>query len=113
MPISPCLAPIYSVVIAIYRNADVLTTFVHIYLMNDLWQENIVEDEMIIDQRHHRHFVARKGELLRQITEECGGVSVSFPRFGVKSDKVVLKGPAECVKAAKTRISDIVLDLVR
>jgi len=67
---------------------------------------------MVIDQRHHRHFVARKGELLRQIIEEFGGISVSFPRFGVKSDKVVLKGAAECVKSAKTRILDIVQDLV-
>lgn len=73
--------------------------------------ENIVEDEVLIDQRHHRHFVARKGELLRQISEEFGGTSVSFPRFGVKSDKVVLKGAVECVKSAKARLLDIVQDL--
>jgi transcription antitermination factor NusA-like protein len=73
--------------------------------------DNVVEEEMLVDQRHHRHFVSRKCEVLHQVAEEHGGISISFPRFGVKSDKVVLKGPAECVKSAKTRILDIVHDL--
>jgi rRNA processing protein Krr1/Pno1 len=72
---------------------------------------NVVEVELNIDPRYHRHFVARKGELLHQICEENGGVVVSFPRFGVKSDKVVLKGAAQCVETARQRILGIVADL--
>ena len=43
---------------------------------------------MTVDAKHHRHFVAKRGEVLRQIGDEFGGVVVSFPRSGVVSDKV-------------------------
>ena len=43
---------------------------------------------MTVDPKHHRYFVARRGEVLRQIGDEFGGVIVSFPRSGVSSDKV-------------------------
>lgn len=43
---------------------------------------------MTVDPKHHKHFVARRGEVLRQIGDEFGGVIVSFPRSGVDSDKV-------------------------
>lgn len=43
---------------------------------------------MIVDAKHHRYFVAKRGEVLRNIGEEFGGVVVSFPRPGVTSDKV-------------------------
>lgn len=46
---------------------------------------------MVVEPRHHKHFVARRGEVLHKITDECGGVTISFPRPGVQSDKVVLK----------------------
>ncbi|XP_066966353.1 vigilin [Macrobrachium rosenbergii] len=71
----------------------------------------IVEDTMTVDPKHHRHFVARRGEVLRQIGDQYGGVTVSFPRAGVQSDKVTLKGAKECVEAAKARISEIVTEL--
>ena len=51
-------------------------------------QDNVVEEQMTVDPKHHKHFVARRGEVLRQIGEEFGGVIVSFPRSGVDSDKV-------------------------
>jgi len=66
-----------------------------------------------VEPRHHRHFVSRKADVVRQISDECGGVSILFPRVGVKSDKVVLKGARQCVDAARQRILDIVADLVR
>ncbi len=50
--------------------------------------DNVVEETMTVDPKHHRHFVARRGEVLRQIGDEFGGVIVSFPRSGVASDKV-------------------------
>jgi len=73
--------------------------------------DNIVEDTMTVDPKHHRHFVARRGQVLRQIGEEFGGLVVSFPRAGVTSDKVNLKGARNCVDAGKLRIQEIVKDL--
>ena len=75
-------------------------------------QDNIVEAEMDVDPKHHRHFVARRGEVLHVIAQEYGGVTVSFPRSGVKSSKVTLKGAKDCVEGAKNRIAEIVDDLV-
>ena len=51
-------------------------------------QDNVVEETMTVDAKHHRYFVAKRGEILRNIGEEFGGVVVSFPRPGVTSDKV-------------------------
>ena len=47
---------------------------------------------MHVDPKYHRHFVAKRGELLHEISDQNGGVTVSFPRSGVDSDRVVLKG---------------------
>jgi hypothetical protein len=55
-----------------------------------MFQDNVIEETMTVDVKHHRHFVAKRGEILRQIGEEFGGVVVSFPRSGVVSDKVRL-----------------------
>ncbi len=73
--------------------------------------DNIIEDTMTVDPKHHKHFVARRGDVLRKIGDEFGGVVVSFPRAGVTSDRVNLKGARNCVDAAKARILDIVQDL--
>ena len=73
----------------------------------------MTEVELSVDARHHRHFVSRKADVVRQIVDECGGVSIVFPRYGSRSDKVVVKGPKQCVDAARLRILDIVADLVR
>jgi len=74
--------------------------------------DNIVEDTMTVDPKHHRYFVARRGEVLRKIGDEFGGVVVSFPRNGVASDKVSLKGARNCIEGAMARIEEIVQDLV-
>lgn len=68
---------------------------------------------MEVDVRHHRHFVCRRGQVLRELAEEYGGVAVSFPRTGSNSQKVTLKGAKDCVEAAKRRIQEIIEDLVR
>nr|CAD7196081.1 unnamed protein product [Timema douglasi] len=73
--------------------------------------DNIVESEMVVEPRHHRHFVARRGEVLHRISDECGGVMISFPRPGVVSDRVVLKGAKDCIELAKLRIQETVEDL--
>jgi len=73
--------------------------------------DKVVEETMTVDPKHHRHFVVRRGEVLRNIGDEYGGVVVSFPRSGVTSDKVTLKGAKECVEAARAKILEIVNDL--
>uniref|UniRef100_A0A669E441 Vigilin n=1 Tax=Oreochromis niloticus TaxID=8128 RepID=A0A669E441_ORENI len=73
--------------------------------------DNVVEDTMNVDPKHHRYFVARRGQVLRDLADEYGGVMVSFPRTGSQSDKVTLKGAKECVEAAKKRMQEIVEDL--
>uniref|UniRef100_A0A3B3TUN7 Vigilin n=1 Tax=Poecilia latipinna TaxID=48699 RepID=A0A3B3TUN7_9TELE len=73
--------------------------------------DNIVEDTMNVDPKHHRYFVARRGQVLRDLADEYGGVMVSFPRTASQSDKVTLKGAKECVEAAKKRMQEIVEDL--
>lgn len=67
---------------------------------------------MSVDPKHHRYFVARRGQVLRDLADEYGGVMVSFPRTGSQSEKVTLKGAKECVEAAKKRMLEIVDDLV-
>uniref|UniRef100_A0AAR2LA54 Vigilin n=1 Tax=Pygocentrus nattereri TaxID=42514 RepID=A0AAR2LA54_PYGNA len=73
---------------------------------------DVIEDSMVVDPRHHRHFVCRRGQVLRELAEEYGGVAVSFPRTGTHSDCITLKGARECVDAAKRRIQEIIQDLV-
>merc|ERR1712050_290304 len=73
--------------------------------------DKIVEETMTVDPKHHRYFVARRGEVLRNIGEEFGGVVVSFPRPGVTSDKVTLKGAKNCVDAARERMNSLIEDL--
>ncbi|XP_034036586.1 high density lipoprotein binding protein a [Thalassophryne amazonica] len=73
--------------------------------------DNVVEDIMSVDLKHHRYFVARRGQVLRDIADEYGGVMVSFPRTGSQSDRVTLKGAKECVEAAKKRMVELIDDL--
>lgn len=73
--------------------------------------DNVVEDNMYVDPKHHRYFVARRGQVLRDLADEYGGVMVSFPRTGSQSDKVTLKGAKDCVEAAKKRMLEIIEDL--
>ena len=72
-----------------------------------------MEAEINVDPKYHRHFVARRGQVLREIADEYGGVTVSFPRNGSKSERVTIKGAKDCVEGAKKRILEIVEDLVR
>ncbi|XP_017771601.1 PREDICTED: vigilin [Nicrophorus vespilloides] len=73
--------------------------------------DNITESEITVDPKHHKYFVARRGEILHRISDECGGVTISFPRSGVQGDKVVLKGAKDCIEATKLRILEHIADL--
>lgn len=67
---------------------------------------------MIVEQKHHKHFVARRCEVLRQLEDEFSGVAISFPRNGISSDRVTIKGPPQHIDAVKQRINEIIKDLV-
>jgi len=73
--------------------------------------DNITEDEISIDPKYHKHFVARRGEVLHRIAEEFGGVMISFPRVGSESDRVTLKGAKNCIDGAKLRMTEIIADI--
>jgi polyribonucleotide nucleotidyltransferase len=74
--------------------------------------DNNTESEMHVESKHHKHFVARRGEVINKISDECGGVTISFPRSSeIDSTKVTLKGSKDCIDAAKQRIMEIVNDL--
>ncbi|KFM62860.1 Vigilin, partial [Stegodyphus mimosarum] len=64
-----------------------------------------------VDPKHHRHFVARRGEVLKQIGDEFGGVTVSFPKNGSNISTVCLKGAKDFLEGAKQRLLEIVEDL--
>lgn len=80
-------------------------------LLPDTQQDNIVEDEIHVEEKHHRHFVSRQGKVLNEIIKDFGGVTISFPRYNSGSDRVVLKGASNCVQGAKERILEIVNEL--
>lgn len=67
---------------------------------------------MLIEPRHHRHFIQRQFQVLHEIADEYGGVVVSFPRGNQRSDLVRLKGAKDCVEGAKKRLADIIAELV-
>lgn len=70
---------------------------------------------MHVAPKHHKHFVSRKGEVLQNIVSLCGGfdqLHISFPRTDIKDSRVLLKGSKEAVLIAKSKILDIVKDLV-
>ncbi|CAH6780429.1 vigilin [Phodopus roborovskii] len=74
-------------------------------LMKDL--ENVVEDYILINRKFHHYFVMRRGQLLREMTEEYGGVVISFSYAGKQNTKITIRGAKACVEAAKKHIRDI------
>ncbi|BES96901.1 Hypothetical protein domain [Nesidiocoris tenuis] len=73
--------------------------------------DNVKEVDITVDQKHHKHFVARRCETLHHLEEEFAGVTISFPRSGVTSNRVVIKGPPDLIDPVRQRINDIVKDL--
>jgi len=71
---------------------------------------NVVESEILIDPKHHKHLAARRAQVLNDLSEEFGGVTISLPK-DQQSNKVAIKGAKECVEGAKARLQEIVEDL--
>lgn len=51
-------------------------------------------------------------QVLNQIISDCGDVAISFPKQGTNETRVVLKGEKGALEAAKTRMEEIVKELV-
>ena len=73
---------------------------------------------MEIEPRLHRYFMQNNRRVLGQVMDECGGVQISFPPLvsnptptNPQSATVKVKGPAEYVTLAKTRLAEIVEDV--
>ena len=77
------------------------------------FQDNVIEETMTVDAKHHRHFVAKRGEVLRHIGDEFGGVVVSFPRSGVDSDKVFIFFNIGCHHPLHTGLMLILILILR
>jgi polyribonucleotide nucleotidyltransferase len=75
--------------------------------------QNTIESTVQVPQKHHLHFVTRKGQVIRDISDEYSNVNISFPAKGAveNPETVVLKGSKECVEGAKARILEIVQNL--
>ncbi|XP_029347773.1 vigilin-like [Acyrthosiphon pisum] len=73
--------------------------------------ENIIEVTMSVPPKHHRHFVARRAEVINQISAEYNGVNVSFPQVNSNSSEVLIKGHKDFVEKVKNKINNIVIDL--
>jgi len=73
---------------------------------------NVIEERVEINEKYHKSFVAKRGEFLHKLEDECGGVKISFPKPGA-GDKVILKGSKSNVAVAKQRLLDHVKILVR
>merc|ERR1719462_847549 len=71
---------------------------------------NIVESDVTVDPKHHKHFVARRAQVLNDISDEFGGVNISLPK-DLTSPIIALKGARECVEGAKKRLLEIVVEL--
>ena len=71
---------------------------------------NVIESEVTVPAKHHRHFVLQRGQVCREIGDEFGGVNISFPKEA-DSTRVIVKGSADCVENAKKRILEIVEEL--
>lgn len=69
--------------------------------------EDVVEDSILISPKFHNYFVMQRGQLLREIIKEYGGVFITFSYVGKQSTKVTIKGAKACVEAAKKHIQGI------
>ncbi|XP_065200720.1 vigilin-like isoform X2 [Planococcus citri] len=75
---------------------------------------NTVEEVVHVNPKYHKHFISNRGELIHRISEDCGGVTISFPRLssaGPNESKVIVKGKPNGVKEAIKRIEQEVQEL--
>ena len=71
----------------------------------------VVVEEVNVDPKYHHRFVHNRAQQIKKISEENGGVQISFPRFGSKSSEVSLRGAKKFVDTAKAAILEAVADI--
>ncbi|KAI6172476.1 ViGiLN-like protein [Aphelenchoides besseyi] len=72
--------------------------------------KNLVNEEVDLDPRYHKHFMTGKAEAIREIQQKYQGVVISFPRQDSNDSKVHVRGPREGVEAAIKELTDRVED---
>ena len=72
---------------------------------------DIVTDEIEVDRKHYKAFFLNGASLIRKISEENGGVHITFPRGKSCSKLVLLTGAKRDVTTAKFAIMEAVADL--
>ncbi|KAI6217555.1 ViGiLN-like protein [Aphelenchoides besseyi] len=72
--------------------------------------KNLVNEEVDLDPRYHKHFMTGKAEAIRDIQQRYQGVVISFPRQDSNDSKVHVRGPREGVEAAIKELTDRVED---
>ena len=50
--------------------------------------------------------------MIREISEDCGGVQIRFPGENVPSDRVYIRGAKDDVEKAKRRLLEVASDRV-
>nr|CAD2180551.1 unnamed protein product [Meloidogyne enterolobii] len=73
--------------------------------------DSLVQEQLEVDPKHHRHFILRSAKVLRDIQNKCGNIQISFPKQETGESTVVLRGHKDHVEAAKKRILAIVEEL--
>uniref|UniRef100_A0A183C4E2 Vigilin n=1 Tax=Globodera pallida TaxID=36090 RepID=A0A183C4E2_GLOPA len=70
----------------------------------------IFNEKLEIDPKHHRHFIIRGAEVLKDIQKKFN-CQVSFPKQETGDSQITIRGRDENVQKAKARIEAIVEDL--
>ncbi|XP_025407283.1 vigilin-like, partial [Sipha flava] len=73
--------------------------------------ENTTRAVVNVDPKYHNYFVARRGEVINRIINDCNGVSITFPKIASSNSVVIIKGDKINVEEAKRKIEEIVKDL--
>uniref|UniRef100_A0A914I3N9 K Homology domain-containing protein n=1 Tax=Globodera rostochiensis TaxID=31243 RepID=A0A914I3N9_GLORO len=66
--------------------------------------------QLNVDPKHHRHFIIRGAEVLKEIQAKFN-CQISFPKQETGDSMVTIRGRDEVVQGAKARIEEIVEDL--
>ncbi|XP_025416174.1 vigilin-like [Sipha flava] len=69
--------------------------------------ENTIRAVVNVDPKYHNYFIARRGEVINRIINDCNGVSITFPKISSSNSAVIIKGDKINVEEAKRKIEEI------
>ncbi|GFT09009.1 vigilin [Nephila pilipes] len=76
-------------------------------LHNFMAMKDTTETTTQSDPKYHRYLVTSGAEVLKQVTNVYGGVTISFPKIGSNSRKLALKGAKDHLTLLGTRGSKV------